>query len=95
MKTARITKKKYIQHQMLVENIEQLELSPTVGEYQNGPTTLGNFGKLGSLLQSKTFIYYDLTKYTKFKMNNHIHQTFCKTLETTKIPINRALINRV
>lgn len=33
-----------------VERMEQLELSPTIGENQNGPATLGNFGKLGNLL---------------------------------------------
>ena len=42
---------------MLVENMEQPELSPIVGGNQNGPTTWGNWG---NLLQLKMHLPYDL-----------------------------------
>ena len=45
---------------MLVENMEQPEVSPVVGGNQNAPTTWGNFGNLGNLLQLKMHLPYDL-----------------------------------
>ena len=44
---------------MLVENMEQPEFSP-VGGNQNGPSSCGNFGNLGNLLQLKMHLPYDL-----------------------------------
>ena len=40
--------------------MEQPEVSPVVGGNQNAPTTWGNFGNLGNLLQLKMHLPYDL-----------------------------------
>lgn len=56
----------------------------------------GKLWKIGqSLIKLNIYLLYDLTECTKYIMHNHIHKTLCKTLETTKTSINRALINRV